>query len=124
MAKRHLDREDRKQRKFWRLQDHKAVCMICGESRPTMLERHHLAGAKHHDDVVIVCRNCHSELSDLQLDHLPIAISPVAEDLETVGHYLLGLSDQYTMTAETLRSFGVLLLNKSNTGQQKVDEDF
>ena len=113
MKKRHLDREDRKQRRHWRLQDRSPSCRICGYDRPMALERHHIAGRKHHDDTVIVCRNCHSELSDLQLDHRPAAEPKPPIEPERVGMYLLGLCDFHSLAIERMREFAVALIEES-----------
>ena len=116
MSKRRLDREERKQRKCWKLQDRNPACVICGYDRWTGLERHHIAGRKHHDDTVIVCRTCHSELSDLQLDHLPVAKPRTAIDPATIGRYLLGLCDLLSLIIERLREFAAALIHEANEG--------
>lgn len=113
MRKRYLDSEDRKEQRLRALQTRNPACVICGESDSACLERHHIAGRKHHDDVSIVCRNCHRKLTDRQLDHvLPMATEPSGE-LATIGNYLLGLCDLLAMIVETLRQFGKSLVNKS-----------
>ena len=113
MAKRHRDREDRREQHYRRLGTRNPLCVVCSESDPRCLEGHHIAGAKHHRDVIIVCRNCHRKLTDQQFDHVPTTVLRASADLEAIGRYLLGLSDQYAMTAETLQFFGELLLNES-----------
>lgn len=104
------DYEARKQRTFLRLGTDKPACVICGESRWQCLELHHIAGLKHHDEVVIVCRNCHRVLSDAQRDHPP----PQSED-SAIGRFLLGLADLLVMIAVRLKEFGLLLIRHGGT---------
>lgn len=107
------DREDRRQQKLWALQDRDPKCRHCGYDRPNGLEQHHIAGRKHHDDTVIVCRNCHSELSDLQLDHFPYDRSPPQNELATTAFYVLGVCDAHTMDIERLRQLCIRLIELS-----------
>lgn len=106
MSKQPLDRGDRLEQQYRRLKTRKPVCLICGESNPFCLELHHLAGNQHHDDVAVVCRNCHRKLTDQQHDHIPPSNSEGHGPLATIGHYLLGLADFLLMIVNTLRQFG------------------
>ncbi len=63
------DFEDRLERRYRKLDTRNPACVCCGHNDPFALELHHIAGCKHHDDLAIVCRNCHRRLSDNQLDH-------------------------------------------------------
>ena len=45
------------------------ACLICTESDPRCLERHHIAGRAYADECVTVCSNCHAKLSEMQKDH-------------------------------------------------------
>ena len=118
-----MDYEDHLEQLYRRLGTRQPICVGCAEADPFCLELHHIGREKYHDDVSIVCRNCHRKLTVQQLYHVLPDTPELTGKLVMIGHYLLGLSDQYTMTAKTLRSFGVLLLNKSNTEQQTTDED-
>ncbi len=121
MPKRHLDREDRLAQHCRRLNTWNPVCVSCPESDPVALELHHIAQRGHHDDVVIVCANCHRKLSDQQRDHEagctlagPTGPSGTGGQMETIGHYLLGLADLFAMLVETLRKFGTWLVSEAN----------
>jgi hypothetical protein len=109
------DAEDRKQQRLRRLGTQAPSCVACGETDPTVLELHHIAGRRHDDDQSIVCGNCHKKLSDGQRDR---ATSPgsVAADAESarLGHYLLGLADLLVMVAAALRKFGARLVTESD----------
>ena len=69
MSKLPLDLNERLEKQYRRLRTRNPMCLGCGESDPFCLELHHLAGQKTHDDVGIVCRNCHRKLSNEQCDH-------------------------------------------------------
>lgn len=102
--------EDRLELRYRKLKTRKPICVGCGETDPFCLEEHHIAGSRHHQDTVIVCRNCHRKLSNLQLDHVPKMAEERTGQLAKIGHYLLGVSDSHTRTAATLRRFGDLLI--------------
>ena len=70
-------------------------------------------GQKHHDDVAIVCRNCHRRLSDQQLDH-PEDIQGGDTRLAAIGHYLMALADLFRMLADRLLQFGKDLIELAN----------
>ncbi len=106
MTKPPLDHEDRLEQQYRRLGTRKPNCVCCNESNPFCLELHHIAGRKHHDDVSIVCRNCHRKLTDQQHDHVPPISPEPSGEIATTAHYLLGLSDLLAMVVETLRKFG------------------
>jgi hypothetical protein len=45
-----------------------AVCSICGESAPHLLEEHHVMGQAHEGTVtIILCKNCHGKATEGQL---------------------------------------------------------
>ena len=109
-----MDKDDRLEQQYRRLGTRNPICVCCAEQDPSCLELHHVAGRRQHEDVSIVCRNCHRKLSDQQLDHVP----PVAEEPSgqwaVIGHYLLGLCDLLAMVIAALRNFGEWLLSESN----------
>ena len=108
-----LDAEDRLEQRYRKLGSRNPVCVNCGHNDPFALELHHIAGWKHHDDLVIVCRNCHRLLSDNQLDH-PEDRDGQDTVLATIGHYLMGLADLFRMLAERLMEFGKALIALAN----------
>lgn len=113
MTKPHLDHEDRLEQQYRRLSTREPSCVCCNESNPFCLELHHIAGRKYHEDLSIVCRNCHRKLTDQQLDHLPLTKTEPTGEMAAIGNYLLGLSDLLAMVVETLRRFSKLLLDNS-----------
>jgi hypothetical protein len=108
------DHEDRLAKQHRRLGSAHPVCVTCPESDPFCLELHHIAGRKHHDDLAIVCRNCHRKLTESQRDHLPSGTAETKGPMETIGHYLLGLADLLAMVARALREFGAMLLKQAH----------
>jgi hypothetical protein len=102
--------EVRLERAFRRLGTRNPMCACCPENYPHALELHHVAGQTHHDDTVILCRNCHRKLSDAQIDRSDwTAPDP---RIETIGHYLCGLADLFRLIAEALATFGEWLLGQ------------
>lgn len=108
-----VDDEDRKQQQLRRLGTQNPSCVICGESDPAVLEKHHIAGRKHHDDLAIVCRNCHGKLSDKQRGRATSHPPDPPGMSSTIGRYLLGLADLLEMIIEALRRFGKWLIEAS-----------
>jgi hypothetical protein len=111
MSIKHLDKEDRLEQHYRRLGTHEPRCVFCGESDPRCLEKHHIAGRRHHTDTVIVCRNHHRMLSDDQLDHMPPGRKPSQGKLTTIGLFLLGLCALLMLIVKRLREFGYWLIN-------------
>ena len=107
------DAKDRLERRYRKLGTRNPVCVGCGHDDPLSLELHHIAGQKHHDDVAIICRNCHRRLSDQQLDH-PEDIQGGDTILATIGHYLMALADLFRMLADTLVQFAKHLIELAN----------
>lgn len=63
-----LAREARRQNRLERFGTHAPRCGVCGEPDDRCLEAHHVAGRKHDDLTVLICRNCHRKVSDDQKD--------------------------------------------------------
>lgn len=110
----HKDYETRRQNAFRRLGTDNPICVLCPCADWRCLELHHIAGQKHHDDLSIVCRNCHKKLSDNQLDH-----PPVQEQDSIIGRYLIGLADLLAMIAERLKKFGLFLIEMAEGNPPK-----
>jgi hypothetical protein len=114
MSKQPLDRADRLEQQYRRLGRRDPSCLGCGESNPFCLELHHVAGRKHHEDVGIICRNCHRKLTDQQHDHIPPSASEGQGQDAAIGHYLLGLADVLFMIVNVLRKFGKKLIGQTH----------
>jgi hypothetical protein len=115
-----LRRERRRQGAIERLGTNNARCVFCGESDPRVLERHHIAGRAHADDTIIVCRNHHRKLSDLQKDH-PDKITEIPDALEVIAHFLLGLADFFEFLIGKLREFAKQLLARADENSLNVE---
>ena len=110
MPRQRLNCNERLERQYRRLGTRNPTCVCCGEGNPFCLELHHLAGQQYHEDLVIVCRNCHRKLTDQQHDHTGGEEVPKASSPETIGRYLLGLCDLLALVIIALREFGRWLI--------------
>lgn len=113
------DEEDRKQQQLRRLGSKNPICVTCGESDPRVLELHHIAGRKNHENVAIVCANCHRKFSDKQRDHHSTGSRSATGVPETIAHYLQGLADLLVMIADALRRFAVWLIEQATCRQTR-----
>lgn len=112
MDTRELAKETRKQNRLERFGTNTPRCGACGEADHRCLEAHHVAGRKHDDTSVLVCRNCHRKVSDDQRDYP--ALDPDADAfLDTVGRFLLGLADLLRLIVERLIAFGNELIERA-----------
>jgi hypothetical protein len=105
-------REKRKLRAQERLGTDNPRCCICPEDNPHCLERHHIAGQAYGSDTIIVCRNCHRKLTDLQNDH-PKSMGASPDLVESIGRFLLGIADLFELLIKKLREFGAALIARS-----------
>lgn len=109
-----LARERRKQKRLERLGSNNPHCAMCGEADDRTLELHHVAGRKHDETMVTLCRNCHRQVTDDQHDHP--AFDPKADPmLASIGHFLVGLSDMLRIILAKLREFGLALIVRSSS---------
>jgi hypothetical protein len=115
-----LRREARRQRAIERLGIANPKCLYCNVTDPLLLERHHLAGQGYDNDTVIVCRNHHRKLSDLQKDH-PKKIAEPPDTLEIIAHFLLGLADFFELLIEKLREFVGQLIERADPNRDNVE---
>lgn len=107
-----LAREARKQNRLERFGTNIPRCGVCGEADDRCLEAHHVAGRKHDDATVLVCRNCHRKVSDDQRDYP--AFDPEGDAfLDAVGRFLLGLADLLRLIVERLVAFGNALIERA-----------
>lgn len=108
--------EARRQKRLERMGAAKPRCLYCGENDDRCLEAHHIGARRYDPDTVIVCRNCHRKLSDMQRDHpKPVANPPGLE--ECVAHFLLGLADLFELLIRKFREFADKLLgNQTSVG--------
>lgn len=98
----------RLERAYRRLGTRTPSCATCGETYPHALELHHIGEQARHDDLSIICRNCHRKLSDAQVDRQ--TVNCFDDRSEMIGRYLYGLADLFRMIADTLTTFARELL--------------
>jgi hypothetical protein len=110
-----LNRERRRQKALERLGTKNPRCFFCPCDDPLALELHPIAGRGYDDDLVIVCRNCHRRLSDLQKDHPPRQNDPPS-DVERIGHFLMGLANLFELLVKRLREFATKLFGMDSKG--------
>ena len=115
-----LRRLTRRQRAIERLGTNNPRCVHCGESDPLVLELHHVAGQAYESSTVIVCRNCHRKLSDLQKDH-PGKIADPPDRLEVIAHSMLGLADFFEFLVAKFREFAAQLLERADPNRDNVE---
>lgn len=97
----HGDRTSRRRRAYERLGTDKPSCLLCEQTDPFVIELHHVAGRKYHDEMMPVCLNHHAKASELAKDH-PAKIDGCTNPLEPYGHFMLGLGDLVQIVAEEL----------------------
>lgn len=102
-------REKRRQKAFERLGTNNPKCICCEEIDPHCLELHHLPDRAYGDDTVIVCRNHHRKLSNMQKGH-PEQIGAQPDPLECIAHFLLCLADFFELLIKKLREHGDKLI--------------
>ncbi|GEM_PF-1308975 len=67
--------------------------------RRKLLQRHHVARKKADDTIIVLCRNCHSVLDDLQYDWPPDVREPRSRE-ERIAALLAGAEDMLRCRAE------------------------
>lgn len=112
MTNEQLKYEARKQRALERLQTNNPRCGMCGMNDWRCMERHHPVDRGRDDLTVLLCRNCHRQVSDDQKSHP--ALNPDADPmLDAIGHFLLGLADMLRRIVERLTAFGLELIERA-----------
>jgi hypothetical protein len=111
------ERECRQQKRLEALGTDEPRCGMCGYNDDRALELHHVAGRKHDEVTVILCRNCHRAVSDDQLDH-PVVAENASSGFVAIGHFLLGLADMLRIIVEKLIEFGSLLIGNTGTNRR------
>ena len=92
-----------------RLVSEQPRCACCGMEDWRCLEAHHIAGRALDPTTIILCRNCHRVVSDLQKDHPQKIKSSTCLD-ECLAHFLMGMADMFEVIIKKLREFAMQLL--------------
>ena len=105
------DADIRREKDYRRLRTRTPICLSCGYSKSSSaLELAHFAPREFHDDAGVLCSNCHREMSDAEKD---LSYSPQSANpqMETIGRYLIALSEWFLRIANTIAAFGEWLLD-------------
>jgi len=97
------------------------ACAVCGENRPTLLEKHHIAGQAYDPATMILCSNHHRLTTDAQKD-FPPNVSDPPNKLESIGRMLLNLADLFAILVEKLKEFGLHLIELAQSGFHDPEE--
>lgn len=92
-----------------RLETDEPACAVCGENRPIILERHHIAGRKYDPATMVLCKNHHALLTDAQKD-FPADANGSPDYLGRIGRMLLNLAELFKLLVEKLTEFGHYLI--------------
>jgi len=113
MTNKYEDSDTRLEKAYGRLGTRNPTCVGCEfDGSPFALELAHIAPREFHDDVGILCSNCHRVQSDSEKDY-PYQPQSNNPQMETIGRYLLGVSEFLQMIAARLSEFGQWLLVQS-----------
>jgi hypothetical protein len=123
-VERKLFRAKQRHTAFRRLGTDRAMCVICAEDDPHVLQRgenDHLAGAKYAHETAFLCRNCHAKRSVLQREEPRAAPWPAADPrhrnpLEVIGRWLLGIAEYFELLMVRLTRFGNFLIGLARQG--------
>ena len=114
MTDNELKRETRKLRRCEQLGTNEPHCGMCGHTDWRCIELHHVADHNCDDTTVLLCRNCHRQMSDAQRDQ-PLFDPNADIMLHTVGRFLIGLADMLRAIVEKLYEFGLALIDRAAT---------
>jgi len=104
--------ECHKQTRLETLMTNEPICKTCAETHYNCFEKHHIAGKRYSDEIVLECKNCHAKLTALQKGHPPPTDdNPSLEEI--IGRFLLGLADFFELLVDTLRKFGEYLIEQA-----------
>jgi hypothetical protein len=88
-----------------------AICVGCGETKPYLLEEHHVMGKAHEPDLTApLCRNCHAKATEGQLrEEVPLTATDnvfdcVAAIFDALAAFFRFLADSFNRLAGQVRS--------------------
>jgi len=110
-----------KQTRLESLMTNEPICKTCGEMHFSVFEKHHLAGQRYSDVIVLECKNCHAKLTALQKGHPPPSGGDPSLE-EVIGRFLLGLADFFELLIDSLRKFGEYLIEQARAAGNATAE--
>lgn len=111
------DADLRREKDYRRLRTRTPICITCGYSKsPAAMQYSHIAPRRFHDDGGVQCCNCHNEVGDAERDYsyAPQSANP---QMETIGRYLIALSEWFMRIANTIAAFGEWLLDFAESSE-------
>ena len=112
----HMEAErDKKRRKFVAHGHEELVCTICGMDEVLCLIEDHVAGRKHDEALRLLCENCDCVRTADQRADPPPGPNP-RNVFEVIGRWLLSLASYFDLLKDTLRRFGLFLIDLAKRG--------
>ena len=111
-----LETERQKKRRKFAAHGHEhLVCTICGEDEVLCLIEDHVAGRKYDDALRLICENCDCKRTADQRCDPPPGPNP-RNPFEVIGRWLLSLATYFDLLKDTLRRFGLFLIDLAKQG--------
>jgi len=117
----HGDRIARTRKAHEHFETDTPACAVCGENRTAILEKHHIAGRAYDPETMILCKNHHGLMTDMQKDFPPNVNDPPSK-LECIGRMLLNLSDLFAILIEKLKEFGLYLIELAQSEFDSLED--
>jgi hypothetical protein len=95
--------------------DYRPACIFCGEDDPLVLEKHHTFGRAYSDDLVLLCKNCHTKVTAGQNLVAPKARSKNASLLDRLIYALLTFILLIELGIDTLKKIFYEILAEVST---------
>jgi hypothetical protein len=94
-------------------------CVVCGEGDPVVLEEHHTFARANSEKVVLLCKNCHSKITNEQNKVSPKSRSKDASYLEKMAYQLISIGALLKEVGNQLIKLGhelISYVHNCNTG--------
>jgi hypothetical protein len=97
-----LKRRIQEQKELDKILSGAGFCCICGIIDPLGLDEHHIAGRKHSDLTITVCKICHGKLSRMQRSYPETWLQKRLSPLKSIAFMLRGIADILRITSDFL----------------------